>query len=60
MKLACKDINPTTTCEFVATGNTAPEVAGKMLAHAKIVHAEDIKGKPDADVLKDMESKVHE
>jgi len=59
MKLACKDINPTTTCDFVAEGETKEDVAAKMLAHAKEHHADDIAGKPDAEVLEMMESKVH-
>ena len=60
MKLSCKDVNPATTCEFQAEGETAADVAAKMLAHAKEHHAEDIKDKPDADVLKMFESKAHE
>lgn len=59
MKLACKDINPTTTCDFSVEGETASDVAAKMLVHAKESHAEDIAGKPDADVLKMFESKAH-
>jgi len=59
MKLACKDINPTTTCDFVAEGETPAETAAKMLAHAKVAHAEDIAGKSDEEVLTMMESKVH-
>ena len=59
MKLACKDINPTTTCDFTAEGESAADVAAKMLAHAKEHHAEDIAGKPDAEVLAMMEAKAH-
>ena len=59
MKLSCKDINPTTTCDFVAQGDMPADVATTMLAHAKEHHAEDIKDKPDADVLKMFESKAH-
>jgi len=59
MKLTCKDVNPTTTCEFQAEGETASAVAAKMLAHAKEHHADDIDGKSDADLLKMFESKAH-
>ncbi|MDO8561712.1 MAG: DUF1059 domain-containing protein [bacterium] len=58
MKLTCKDINPSTACTFSAEAETSMEAAEKMLAHAKMAHADDIKGKPDADVLQMMESKV--
>ncbi|MFA6177887.1 MAG: DUF1059 domain-containing protein [Candidatus Paceibacterota bacterium] len=60
MKLACKDINPSTMCQFEATGDTKGEVADKMLAHAKIAHPEDIKDMSDTDTKSMMESKVHE
>jgi predicted small metal-binding protein len=59
MKLACKDINSTTECNFEVTGDTAVEVASKMMAHAKVDHAKDIAGMPDEAVLEMMESKVH-
>jgi len=59
MKLACKDINPTTTCDFETEGETATEVAAKMLVHAKEHHAEDIEGKSDDDVMKMFEEKAH-
>lgn len=58
MKLACKDINPSTTCSFSVEAETSEGAAEKMLVHAKMAHAEDIKEKPDADVLQMMESKV--
>lgn len=60
MKLACKEINPSTTCSFEATGETKPEVANKMMAHAKVVHADDLKNMSDDEIEKMMESKVHE
>lgn len=59
MKLACKDINPATTCNFEVTGGTVPEVAAKMLAHAKADHSADIEGKSDTELLSMMGSKVH-
>lgn len=58
MKLACKDINPTTTCDFEVEGATATEVAQQMLVHAREVHAGDIEDMTDEDVIKMMETKV--
>ena len=60
MKLACKDINPSTTCNFSVTGNTASESAAKMVAHAKAEHADEVASMSDADMMAAFESKVHE
>lgn len=60
MKLACKDLNPSTTCAFESTGDTKEEVASRMMVHAKVVHADDLKNMSDEDIIKMMESKVHE
>lgn len=60
MKLKCKDINPTTTCEHEVTGESTQEVALKMIEHAKIDHAVDIEGMTDEEMLKAFEAKVHE
>jgi predicted small metal-binding protein len=60
MKLACKDINPDTTCDFEVTGNTPTEVAKKMMKHVKSDHAEDVKGMTDAEIMKMLEEKVHD
>jgi predicted small metal-binding protein len=59
MKLACKDIDPSSTCDFVAEGNTASEVAEKMLSHAKTNHPDSIEGMADIDAMRMMEAKVH-
>ena len=58
MKLACKDLSPNTTCTFEVEAPTAMGAAKKMLSHARVKHAADIQGMPDADVLKVFESKV--
>lgn len=58
-KLACKDINPTTACTYVAEGKSAREVVGKMLAHAKVDHSEDLVGKSDSELKAAWEPKVH-
>lgn len=60
MKLACKDINPTTDCTFEVEGDTKSEIASQMKDHAKIVHADDLKDMSDEDIMEMMESKVHE
>jgi predicted small metal-binding protein len=58
MKLACKDLNPDSTCSFVATGNSQVKVAGKMMSHAKVAHSEDLVGMSDDEIRDLMESKV--
>jgi predicted small metal-binding protein len=60
MKLKCKDINPTTTCDYEATGDSAREVAEKMVEHAKIHHTADVENMTDEEMLKSFEAKVHE
>jgi predicted small metal-binding protein len=59
MKLACKDIDPDMDCHFEATGNTANEVAKKMLAHAKMEHSDKVKGMSDPEIIKMFETKAH-
>ena len=59
MKLACKDINADADCAFEATGDSVEEVAGKMMAHAKAEHAEEVKGMSDVDMMKKFEAKAH-
>jgi predicted small metal-binding protein len=58
MKLSCKDINPDLNCDYEAQGNTATEVAKKMMNHIKSAHPNEIKGMPDSEVMKMFESKV--
>ena len=60
MKLSCKDLDPSLDCNFEATGNTATEVAKKLMAHVKNAHPEKMKGMSDSEMLKSLESKVHE
>ncbi len=60
MKLACKDLNPATTCDFEVEGAAATDAAHYMLIHAREVHAGDIEDMTDEDALKMMESKVRE
>ena len=60
MKLACKDINPASTCDYEVAGISASEVASKMMAHAKVDHPSDLEGMSDLDIMTMMEEKVHE
>ncbi len=60
MKLACKDINPSTTCDFSVEGATAEEAAKAMIAHAKEAHAEDIAGKSDEELTTAFAAVAHE
>lgn len=59
MKLACKDLDSSSSCNFEATGYTTEEVAKKMMAHAKVAHPESVKGMSDDNVISMMELKVH-
>jgi len=61
-KLACKDINPSTSCAYVAEGENALDVAGKMLSHAKLEHPDDIANMnmSDDEIVNNFESKVHD
>ena len=59
MKLSCKDLDPAMNCDFEATGNSAGEVAGKMMVHVKKDHPNEVKGMPDGDVMSIFKSKAH-
>ena len=59
-KLACKDIDPTSSCEFEVSGANAKEVAAKMLDHVKEKHMDVMKGKSDSDMLSMLEAKAHD
>lgn len=49
--LACKDIDPSLTCDYVATGNDDAEVMANMTAHAAVEHADNAAGVND-DVMR--------
>lgn len=38
--LACKDIDPSLNCHFVAKGNSDKEVISQMMKHAQEAHPE--------------------
>jgi len=59
MKLACKDLDSSSSCNFEAIGDSVEEVAKKMMAHAKVTHPESVKGMSDDNIINMMELKVH-
>jgi predicted small metal-binding protein len=59
MKLSCKDLDPTSSCGFEATGSSTGEVAGKMMSHVKSEHPDFLEGMKDSDVMGMMKSKAH-
>ncbi len=59
MKLTCKDIDPSSTCDFEATGDSAAEVVGKMMSHVKSDHPDKMKGMSESDMMNMLKSKVH-
>ena len=61
MKLNCKDINPQIACTFEATGETAKEVAEKMMVHVKMEHADDLvkMNMSDEQMMAMLEGKAH-
>ena len=59
-KVTCKDINPSSSCDFEATGQTAKEVVGKMMAHIKSEHMGDVAGMGDGQIRTMIEDRVHE
>ena len=38
VKIACKDVDPTISCPFVAEGETMKEATKQLVEHAKNVH----------------------
>ena len=38
VKIACKDVDPTISCPFVAKGKTVEEATKQLVEHAKKVH----------------------
>ena len=59
MKLSCRDVDPNSTCDFVANGNSPGEVAGKMMSHIKSEHADKMEDMSDTDMMSMVKSKVH-
>ncbi len=62
MKLACMDLDPSSDCDFVATGKTAKEVANSMMYHMKKSHPDKVSEMKmdDDEIMTMLESKVHE
>ena len=38
VQIACRDVDPTISCPFVAKGKTMEEATAKLVDHAKTVH----------------------
>lgn len=45
--LKCKDMDPSSTCDYKATGNDNAEVMANMASHAKEAHADKVSGMTD-------------
>ncbi len=60
-KLACKDIDPSSTCSYEATGKSPQEVARRMMAHLKSEHPDAVEkmGMSDDELMVMLEEKVH-
>lgn len=60
MELKCDDVVPGLGCNFVATGSTAEEVHGAMMAHGGVVHVNLMDGKsPEEMVTAKTEMDAH-
>lgn len=59
MMLSCKDIDSSADCSFEASGNTAAEVAGKMMNHVRLDHPEKMEEMSNNDMMNMFKSKVH-
>jgi predicted small metal-binding protein len=56
--VACKDVNPGTTCDFEASGSNNKEAVNKLMDHMRSAHANDMKGMNDGDIRKKIEGSV--
>ena len=59
-ELACKDVDPSIDCDFVATGATTEEVVRKMMKHIKSDHPDKMMNANMEEMKKMLESAVHE
>ncbi len=61
MKLTCKELDPSTDCQFEATGNTREEVAEKMMKHMRSAHADKMKAMnmSDDEMMEMFKMKAH-
>lgn len=51
MELKCDDVVAGLGCDYVATGSTADEVHGAMMAHGGAAHGELMEGKSPAEMM---------
>lgn len=59
-KVSCKDISPSTNCEYEASGSSDDEAVTKMASHMRSDHSDDIEGMADEEVRAMIEPKVVE
>ncbi len=56
-KLSCANLGKP-ECHFVAEGETAEEVKGKMMAHAKEMHPDVLDSMSEEEMMKMMDDKM--
>lgn len=52
--LKCKDLDPSLSCEYKATGMDEKEVLQNMMAHAREAHADKVGGMTDEQMTEMM------
>ncbi len=57
-KLACKDLDPKSSCPYIARGKTMEELQMDTAKHAKIVHGYTDKQLKDPKLMKAMKAAV--
>lgn len=58
--LKCVDIDPSVSCDFVASGADNAQVMSDMMAHAKEAHADKVAGMSDDQVNEMMMPHIKE
>lgn len=58
--LKCKDMDPSSTCDYKATGNTDEEVMQNMMTHARADHADKVTGMTDEQMIDMMKPNIKE
>jgi len=60
MTLKCKDMDPSSTCDFMATGADNMEVMANMKTHAMADHADAVAGKSEDEMTAMMMPHIKE
>ena len=58
--LKCKDMDPSSTCDHMATGADDMEVMNNMMVHAKEAHADKVAGMTDEQINEMMRPHIKE